>query len=175
LIFIGIKIGLFSSIKKIKPVPTFPIIIDSISQEEYKKWNTYTNSEMKYSFKYPQDWVVKEISANETSLYSKSRATLRDESPNPVRTNITIKIYASTAELPSNPNGINLSEWVDAGKENNKVNKIVIDGINAYETIYSYPTRIIYVQKGNLIYSIFDDSTGKNIVQQQIVNSLTLE
>jgi len=174
LVFISNKVGLF--LPKRKPVAIVPPINQVISAEEYAKWKNYTNSEMKYSLKYPEDWVLEENSTSQLSLYSQSRFKIKSESEVPIQTNITVKIFSSLADLPNNlEKNLDLENWVKEQAGSSPVSKIMVDGSVGYEIILPYPTRVIYSQKDNLIYSIFDSSAGQSAAQKQIVDSFKFE
>jgi len=146
---------------------------NSISQEEYNKWTIFNNPEMKYTLRYPQNWTLEKISSEQVFLYSQSRFEMKSKSSIQIASNIKITIYKSFSELPNNSEtNLNLESWVKFQEETIPAKKIIINDQTGYEITYSYPTRIIYIQKGDLIYSIFDSSAGQNAIQQQIINSL---
>lgn len=177
LIAIGVIIIIFFSAKiqssfSKKNIITNNTNNNSISQEEYSQWNVFNNSEMKYLLKYPQDWVLEKTSPSEIYLYSSSRFKLKSTNTNPIGSNIYLKIYNSISELPDNSKNLNLSDWIKFQDIEENIKEITINGIAGYEIFSENSNRIIFFQKENLVYSIFDSSAGKSYLQQQIISSL---
>jgi len=167
-IFISFKNKLFSSQKQSTNIQTS----DSISQQEYSTWKIFNNSEMKYSLKYPQDWILDQKSSTEIYLYSPSRFQIKSTKANPIASNIFIKIYNSTSDLPENSKNLDLNNWIKLQSSEENIKNITLNGVVGYEILTSYPTRIIFLQKDSLIYSIFDSSADNSSIQKQIINSL---
>lgn len=177
LILVALAVLIFFVPKIVKkPVPSKEVAnlvnIESISQEEYSQWKVFSDLELKYSIKYPQDWMVEKNSPTEISFYSPSRLKIKEENSNPISPNIKLTIHKPFSDFPSNPKKLNLEDWINLQNSEDIFKKININGLDAYETITSYPTRIIFLQKGDSVYNIFDSSAGNSVIQQQIINSL---
>ncbi|MDD4784953.1 MAG: PsbP-related protein [Candidatus Shapirobacteria bacterium] len=177
LILVALAVLIFFAPKIIKKsVPSKEVINpannESISQEEYNQWKIFSDLELKYSIKYPQDWIVEKNLPTEISFYSPSRLKIKEENSNPISPNIKLTIYQPFSDFPSNPKKLNLEDWINLQNSEDIFKKININGLDAYETITSYPIRIIFLQKGDSVYNIFDSSAGNSVIQQQIVNSL---
>lgn len=144
---------------------------ESISPEEYGQWKIFSDLELKYSLKYPQDWTIEKKSPTEINFYSPSRLKIKQENPNSIVPSIRLTIFHSFSDPTLNPKKLNLEDWVKLQNAEDNIKKININGLDAYEITNSDSARSVFLQRGEALYSIFDSSSGANIVQQQIINS----
>jgi hypothetical protein len=157
---------------------TFKFINNS---DETANWKIYTNSELKYSIKYPGDWILEETNINQGFLYllTKQRKERIDKGEIIRGCDICIKVYKTISDLPNNQvKKLNFEDWIEKESDNYGFigrTPIAIDSSSGYQGTGSGDgeSYLIFIQRGGLIYDIGTGDTIKPTeIEQKIINSL---
>lgn len=135
---------------------------------------------MKYSIKYPTDWLLDTQSIKDNFLYllTKDRKQNLDAGKIVRVFDVSVKVYQSVSELPNNQTKkLSFENWIKQEADGFgfiQRKSIVVDGVSGYQGVGSGDgeSYLIFVQKGNLIYQIeTGDTTTPTATEQKVINS----
>ncbi len=148
--------------------------------DETADWKTYSDSEFKYSIKYPNDWLSEDVSyAGETVYLLTSDRKKNFDAGERVRAfDVSVTGYSDSSMLPNNQSKkLSFENWIKQEADSFgfiQRKSIVVDGVSGYQGVGSGDgeSYLIFVQKGNLIYQIeTGDTTVPTTTEQKVINS----
>ncbi|MDO8490078.1 MAG: PsbP-related protein [bacterium] len=177
--------GYFAFVKKTEPIvqqptPTPATTPTQTPKDETSNLKTYSNSDLKYSIKYPTDWILDAQYINDGTLFllTKQRKQNLDAEKIARVFDVSIKVYKSSAELPNNEiKKLSFENWIKQEADSYgfiQRKSIVVDGTSGYQGIGSGDgeSYLVFVQKGNLIYQLeTGDTTKPTETEQKVIDS----
>lgn len=143
-------------------------------------WKIYSNPSLKYSIRYPSDWILNTQYINDGTLFLLTKQRKADIiAGKAVRVfDISVKVYNSSAELPNNESkNLSFKEWIEQEADSfgfGQRQPVVVDGVSGYQGVGSGENKsyMIFVQKDDFIYQIeTGDTTQPTETEQEIINS----
>ncbi|MDD5040316.1 MAG: Ig-like domain-containing protein [Patescibacteria group bacterium] len=144
-------------------------------------WETYTNDTLRYSIKYPSNWIVNLDYINDGSLYILSPD--RQERMNAKQIvrifDVMVKVYKSASELPNNSTErLSFEDWINQKTLGYCVEFqptiIMVDNVQGFQggCLGESETYIIFLQNQGYIYSIeTGDTASPTPTEQGIINT----
>lgn len=147
---------------------------DTTAVDMYAGWETYANTDLGFSLKYPADW--KNVSKNGLALRTAEQQAKLDNGTFTFENNFSVTVYDSNKDLPNNTEGLSLAGWVADPTIYlvNNVTPVIIDGVSGYQTIVGGEgeSYIIYAEHNGRIYAI-DTPYIPSDEEQKIIDSFT--